>query len=159
LRLTTRPSRFKCNGPSVRFRIWHVDPLGVATGRATFPDVIVPSNAPVWSVNVPTKVPMSTSVPFLTPKLCGLNVPENTPVPPVESAKVPVIGIPATADARTGDRRPMLIPTKAIIVNSLNRDLIELSSESSTSTGKYAGEIGPFESGTSLRVGQKWWAL
>jgi hypothetical protein len=80
-------------------------------------------------------------------------------VPPVESAKVPVIGIPATADARTGDRRPMLIPTKAIIVNSLNRDLIELSSESSTSTGKYAGEIGPFESGTSLRVGQKWWAL
>jgi hypothetical protein len=50
----------------------------------------------------------------------------------------------------------MLIPTKATIVNSLNRDLIELSSGYiSTGTGKYAGEIGPFESGTSLRVGQR----
>lgn len=64
-------------------------------------------------------------------------------MPPVASVKVPVIGMPATADARTGDRRPMLIPTKAIIVNMLNRDLIELSSESSTGTDKYAGEIGP----------------
>ena len=153
MRLTTRPSRFKCSGPSVRLRIWHVDPLGVATGRATFPDVIVPSKAPVWSVNVPTKVPMRTRVPFLTPKLCGLKVPENTPVPPVASVNVPLMGMPATADARTGAKRPMLMPSKATIVSSLTRDLIELSSEIFDIHGKYAGEVGGFESGKSLRVG------
>ena len=85
MRLTTSPSKFRCSGPSVRLRIWQVDPLGVPTDRATFPDVIVPSNAPVWSINVPTKVPVRTSVPFLTPKPCGLSVPVNTPVPPLAS--------------------------------------------------------------------------
>jgi hypothetical protein len=103
-----------------------VDPLGVPTGRATFPEVIVPSKAPVWSVKVPAKVPIRTRVPFLTPKLCGFNVPANTPVPPLESVKVPLIGIAAAADARTGDIREILTPIKAMIVSSLNCDLITI---------------------------------